>query len=227
MINQDKEFQADNLLVFIDIETTGLNRLKDKILEVGISVTDLQMNVLGTWSSLVISDEWRERLSGNQLVWDMHTKSGLIKEIDAIQDEAYQPDDLSPAVVAWKAYRWLKEEMGLIAGIQPSCGNSVHFDRDMLKEIMPVLDSFFTYRNIDISTVKELCRRYNRELFNGIKVQFKKEDVAHRVKEDIESSIRELRCYIENFLFAPGNKLEGLLESGDNQPVLPGMESLK
>lgn len=227
MINPDKEYQENNILVFVDIETTGLERSKDKILEVGLSVTDLQMNVLGTWSSLVVPEGWRARLAGNQYVWNMHTNSGLIKELDAMQADAHHPGNIEPPVVAWAAYKWLTEDMGLAAGILPSCGNSVHFDREMLRETMPVLDSFFNYRNIDISTVKELCRRYNRELYNSIKEQFNKDLTVHRVKEDIESSIRELKIYVDNFLFVPGNALDDYMELNEQQLVIPGMEALK
>lgn len=228
MINPDKEYQENNILVFIDIETTGLERSKDKVLEVGLSVTDLQMNVLGTWSSLVLPDGWRARLAGNEYVWNMHTNSGLIKELDAIQNEAHKPSEMEPPVVAWMAYRWLTEDMGLVPGVLPSCGNSVSFDREMLRETMITLDTFFHYRNIDISTVKELCRRYNRELYNSIKEQFNKDSTAHRVKEDIDSSIRELKIYVDNFLFVPGNALDQYMElRSDQQLVIPGMEALK
>lgn len=227
MINPDKEYQESNVLVFVDIETTGLERSKDKILEVGFSVTDLQMNVLGTWSSLVVPEGWRARLAGNEYVWNMHTNSGLIKELDAAQEGARHPGNMEPPVIAWMAYKWLTEDMGLLPGILPSCGNSVHFDREMLRETMITLDTFFNYRNIDISTVKELCRRYNRELYNSIKEQFNKDSTAHRVKEDIESSIRELKIYVDNFLFVPGNALDDYMELDQQQLVIPGMEALK
>ena len=211
-------------LVFCDIETTGLDERKDFILEVGLVVTDLQLNILGEWSSLVLNDDWRARLAGNQLVWDMHTKSGLIKELDQLQNSPHLPGDYDSAVVAFKAYTWLTKDMGLPENEIPCAGSSVHFDRDFLRNSrMIVLNSFFSHRNIDVSSLKELCRRYNRDLWEQISARTANITKNHRVLGDIYATMDELKIYIENFLFVPGNALE---DSISGQPVIPGLENV-
>lgn len=214
-----------NRLVFVDIETTGLEVNKgDLVLEVGLAVTDLEFNTLGTWSSLVYNDGWRPRLARNEFTWQMHTKSGLISDLDKLDIGPHRLGDLDPAVVALMGYKWLTEEMRLPDCALPSCGNSVHFDRDFLKGRMIVLNSFFTHRNIDVSTLKELCRRYHPELYKTISDEFNKDKAKHRVIPDIESSIAELKIYVDNFLFVPGNELEAKIDS--SQLILPGLETL-
>lgn len=220
------QLNEDEVLVFADIETTGLSPEKDYILEVGLVVTDLQLKVLGQWQSLVLNEGWRARLAGDQFVWDMHTKSGLIDDLDSIQDIPHLPGHNTPQVVAWAAYKWLTEDMGLPEGKIPCFGSSAHFDREHLRaQRMAVLDSFFSHRIVDVSGLKELCRRYNKELYESIKKQFSKDDAAHRALLDIFATINELKVYIENFLFVPGNELDTI--SLINHPVLPGLESLR
>lgn len=217
------KLNEDDVLVFADIETTGLDPEKDFVLEVGLAVTDLQLNYLGDWSSLVLNDDWRARCAGNEFVWDMHTKSGLIRELDNLQNGPHDPNNYEPAVVAFNAYKWLTEDMGLPDGRIPCAGSSVHFDRDFFKRTrLIVLDSFFSYRNIDVSSLKELCRRYNKGLWESISQQTSKTDAVHRALPDISSTVFELKTYLDNFLFIPGNLLEDTVTF--NQPVIPGLE---
>lgn len=212
-------------LVLVDLETTGLDEEKDFVCEVGLKVVNLQLEIQGEWSHLVISDGWRGRMAGNEIVWDMHTKSGLIKDLDTVTDGPHRPSDYEPAIVAWKAYQWLTVDMGLPEGKMPAMGSSVQFDRDFLHKHLIVLNSFFTYRNIDVSTLKELCMRYNPELYRNIKAKYSKEGAAHRVLPDIDATLAEFRDYRDNFLFIPGNALSAAIGDFDeDQPVLPGLE---
>lgn len=229
-LNVEKDFQEHNRLVFVDIETTGLEEDKDFILEVGLKVTDANLNVLGEWSSLVLNEgqSWRAKLAGNTFVWEMHMKSGLIKELDDLQNKVYRPGSFEPNVVAWAAYQWLENEMGLIPGIQPMVGSSVHFDRDFLFVHMITLHSFFSYREADVSGLKEWCKRFNPDVAEDVTKRFKKEDSKHRVLPDIDNTIAELKFYVDNFLFVPGNALDASLSGCcEDQLVIPGMESIK
>jgi len=91
---------------------------------------------------------------------------------------------------------------------------------------MIVLNSFFTYRNIDVSTLKELCMRFNPDLYAAIKVEFKKEDAKHRVLPDLDATLAEFRVYLDNFLFVPSNAITSNIGDFDeDQPALPGLES--
>ena len=217
------------LLVLVDIETTGLNDVfdDDVVLEVGLKVVDLQLNVIGEWSSLVDNEDWRAKVARNQFVFNMHTKSGLISAIDALYQGPRQPCEYAPQLVALRALQWLTIDMGLPSGKLPAMGSSVQFDRDFLHREMIVLDNFFTYRNIDVSTLKELCMRYNPDLYAAIKNDFKKEDAVHRVLPDLDATIAEFRTYRDNFLFIPGNSIAakiGDFDEDETQQILPGLE---
>ncbi len=213
--------------VFVDIETTGLDPKADFILEVGLKVTDERLNILGEWSSLIFNEDWRARIAGNNYVYQMHQKSGLIFDMDEALNDPRAHHELSPALVAYAgAYNWLTNTMGLAENAIPMAGNSVQFDREFLREHMPVLHAFFTYRNTDISTLKELSRRFNPELAAAVASRFKKEDAVHRVLPDIDSSIAELRFYMDEFLFVPGNAIDGTYEQIPGQEPLPGLGEL-
>ncbi len=212
-------------LVLIDLETTGLEEENDVVCEVGLKVVDLELNVIGQWHSLCLNDDWRVKMARKQVVWDMHTKSGLIADLDTLLDSPVRHSHFEPNQVAFRGWQWLVEDMGLPEGKLPMMGSSVQFDRDFTYKHLIVLNSFFTYRNIDVSTLKELCMRYNPELYRGIKAQFKKSEAKHRVLDDIDATLAEFRLYRDNFLFIPGGALGvGDFVEDENQPVLPGLE---
>jgi oligoribonuclease len=177
---------ADNL-IWIDLEMTGLKPDADSIIEIATVVTDKELTVLGEGPVLAIhqSDEVLSRMdSWNQR---QHGSSGLIARVRS-----------STVTVAQAQQRTLAFLAPLVnAGASPMCGNSICQDRRFLARWMPELERFFHYRNLDVSTLKELARRWAPGVCEG----FVKHG-AHLALADIQESIRELRHYRAR-LFAP------------------------
>jgi oligoribonuclease len=174
-------------LVWIDMEMTGLDPDKDRIIEVAAIVTDPNLNVLAEGPVFAIYQP-DEVLDGMD-AWNKgtHGRSGLIDRVKAstvteAQAEAEMIDFLSKYVPAGKS---------------PMCGNSICQDRRFMARHMPKLESFFHYRNLDVSTLKELCRRWKPELIAG----FKKHQL-HTALADIRESVEELQYYREHFIKA-------------------------
>lgn len=197
--------------VVVDMETTGLNVNSDLPLELGIGVFDDGLNELAMNSWLIRPDGWKEQLAKNQFVEDMHTKNGLISDIEALPEFYYEIDaegkqhqlDFHPAMVSYLAWRWLTEDCGLPAKEFPMTGSSIgSLDRPFMREHLPAAFGFFTYRSIDISSLKELCKRLNPKLYADLKAMPQSLDTnkEHRVRADVRSSVAELKFYIENFL---------------------------
>ena len=174
-------------LVWIDMEMTGLDPDKDRIIEVAAIVTDPNLNVLAEGPVFAIYQP-DEVLDGMD-AWNKgtHGRSGLIDRVKAstvteAQAEAEMIDFLSKYVPTGKS---------------PMCGNSICQDRRFMARHMPKLESFFHYRNLDVSTLKELCRRWKPELIAG----FKKHQL-HTALADIRESVEELQYYLEHFIKA-------------------------
>ncbi len=172
---------ADNLL-WIDLEMTGLDPLRDAILEIATIVTDGQLHVLAEGPVLAIRqtpevlsrmDEWNQ---------EQHGKSGLLVRVRA--------SACSEAQAEAETLRFIRAYVP--ASTSPMCGNSVCQDRRFLHRRMPALEGYFHYRNLDVSTVKELARRWAPAL-----KPFEK-DGRHRALDDIRASIAELRHYREH-----------------------------
>lgn len=216
------EKTSPNVLVWVDIETTGLDAEKDVPLELGIKVTDTNLKVLHEKAWLVFEPGWRERLLGaDSFVQEMHTKSNLKSELF---DYSLNAEETPAQFISSRAVYWLVEVLELPTGEYPLCGSSVHFDRKFLQKYFPALHSFFSYRNIDVSTVKELCKRlrpkiYEKNILNN--PRFDKANAKHRVLDDIDNSIEELKIYI-NHLFVPVVQ-PPKIEIFYGQQPLPGM----
>ncbi len=172
--------QDNNNLIWIDMEMTGLNPNTDCIIEVALVVTDAQLNTLAEAPVLVVSqpdsilegmDKWNQ---------STHSKSGLIDKVKA--------STLSEAEVEAQMLAFL--EPYIPAGISPMCGNSICQDRRFLARCMPRLEAYFHYRNLDVSTLKELAKRWKPEIAQGFNKQGKHEALA-----DIYDSIEELKYY--------------------------------
>ncbi|KAF1684722.1 oligoribonuclease [Pseudoxanthomonas broegbernensis] len=167
-------------LIWIDLEMTGLNTDRDSILEIATVVTDSQLQVLAEGPELAIAhplaalesmDEWNRSQHGRSGLW----QRVLDSEVGIAQAEA--------RTVAF-LQQWVP------AGASPMCGNSICQDRRFLHRLMPRLETYFHYRNLDVSTLKELARRWAPEVLAGVSKQ-----AAHTALSDVHDSIAELRHY--------------------------------
>lgn len=170
---------TDRKMVWVDIETTGLHPLLDSILEVGVVITNEQLDKLAQYSTLVKPPA---AFIMDDIVTQMHRTSGLFGELERVDAEPYYL-----AQHNLKRFLEANEATGL-----PMCGSSVHFDRQFLKHKMPVFEQCFHYRNIDVSTIKELFKLY--EVENKLPEPFAAK--RHRALSDIDDSIEELRWYL-------------------------------
>ena len=175
----------DNNLVWIDLEMTGLYPDRDRIIEIAVVVTDAQVSrrVEGPVFAIHQSDATLDAMDA----WNKgtHGKSGLIDRVRA--------STVDEAAAEAQVIEWLKQYVP--AGKSPMCGNSICQDRRFLANDMPALERFFHYRNLDVSTLKELARRWKPGVLDG----FKKAQ-AHTALADIHESIDELLHYRQHFL---------------------------
>ena len=172
-------------LVWIDMEMTGLDPDNDRIIEVAAVVTDPNLNVLAEGPVIAVhqSDATLDKMDA----WNKgtHGRSGLIDRVKASTiNEAQAEEQLIAFLRQW-----------VPSNKSPMCGNSICQDRRFMARGMPKLEAFFHYRNLDVSTLKELCRRWKPELASGFKKAQK-----HTALADIIESIEELRYYREHFI---------------------------
>ena len=177
--------QNESHLVWVDMEMSGLDPLSNRILEVAVVVTTSDLCLVAEAPVLVIHqtdahldamDDWNK---------GTHGRSGLI---DRVKASALTEEEAEGQLLAFLAEH-------VPAGKSPLCGNSVHQDRRFMNRYMPAFEAFFHYRNLDVSTIKELCRRWRPEVYKG----FVKKG-AHTALADVLESIEELRYYRSNFL---------------------------
>ncbi|MCA1247130.1 oligoribonuclease [Massilia sp. MS-15] len=172
-------------LVWLDMEMTGLDPDTDRIIEVAVVVTDADLNIIAEGPVFAIhqSDETLDKMDN----WNKgtHGKSGLIDRVKA--------STVTEAQAEQELIAFLKKYVP--ANKSPMCGNSICQDRRFMARGMPKLEAFFHYRNLDVSTLKELCRRWKPELASGFKKHQK-----HTALADIVESIEELRYYREHFI---------------------------
>ena len=169
-------------LVWIDCEMTGLDLSSDKLIEIAVLVTDSELNILGDGLDMVIHAEDADLNSMIDVVAEMHTRSGLIEEVRA------STVDLATAEAA--ALDYIRQHVKQ-AKTAPLAGNSIATDRGFIARDMPTLDTFLHYRMIDVSSIKELCRRWYPRIYYGQPSK----GLAHRALADIHESIRELKYY--------------------------------
>jgi oligoribonuclease len=177
--------QDANHLIWIDMEMTGLNPDTDRIIEVALVVTDGNLDVVAEAPVWVVHQD--DAVLDGMDSWNKgtHGKSGLIDKVKA--------SALTDAGVQETALAFLREHVP--AWISPMCGNSICQDRRFLARWMPELENWFHYRNLDVSTLKELCRRWKPELMKGIPKEGRHEALA-----DVYESIEELKYYRANFI---------------------------
>lgn len=180
----NKQKNSTNL-IWIDLEMTGLEPQTDRIIEIATVVTDYDLNILAEGPVIAIHqptvllnamDEWNTR---------QHGESGLVKRV---QDSRYSEKDAEQRTLDFLK-QWVPE------GASPICGNSIGQDRRFLVRYMPTLEQYFHYRYLDVSTLKELAKRWQPEILNG----FSKKS-THLAMDDVKDSIAELAYYREHFL---------------------------
>jgi oligoribonuclease len=182
-----------------DLETTGLNAKSDFILEAGFVLTDNELNIINQKSWLILNTGWESRLklSGDS-VREMHEKSGLIRDLREASESPMSASRHGITNVQSEIYTWLFNNG--VTGNLPLTGSTISFDRRFLMEHMPLVDNCFSYRSIDISSIKELCRRWNPRVYAAYTRMVKDEVKAHRSLPDIHASIKELEFYMNEFL---------------------------
>jgi oligoribonuclease len=185
-------------IIWCDIETTGLDPNTDIILEVGLRVTDWYGVEIDRVTMPVLNHGWRSILARDTDVWAMHQESGLIAELTDLQNGLLDHHFHGKSAVAAKLLYWLQKFDGLgpHRGLFPMAGNSIHFDRKFLLHHMPVVERWFSYRNLDISSIREACKIVNPSLHAKEPVNTKN----HRPQGDLDASITLWQHYIDNFL---------------------------
>lgn len=177
--------QDQNALVWLDMEMTGLDPDNDKVIELAVVVTNNQLEVVAESAVWVLyqpdavldaMDDWNKKT---------HAKSGLVGKVKASK--------LGEAEVEAQCLDFLKRHVP--AGKSPLCGNSICQDRRFMAHYMPKLEAYFHYRNLDVSTLKELCKRWQPEIAKGVK-----KGGRHEALADIYESIEELKYYRQHFL---------------------------
>lgn len=177
--------QNENRLVWLDMEMTGLDPEKERIIEVAVVVTEPDLTTVAEGPVLVIHqpdsvldamDNWNK---------GTHGRSGLIDKVKA--------STLDEVTAEAQLIAFLSQHVP--AGKSPLCGNTISQDRRFMFRYMPKLEAFFHYRNLDVSTLKELCRRWKPELIKGFEKKTRHEALA-----DVYESIDELKYYREHFI---------------------------
>lgn len=172
-------------LIWIDLEMTGLEPETDQILEIATVVTDKNLEILAEGPTLVIHQPNEVLESMNEWCIEHHGNSGLTQRVQ----------NSTTSLLEAQAATFAFMEQWVEPGVSPLCGNSIWQDRRFLIKYMPKVDGFCHYRNIDVSTLKELAARWQPELLKGIQKKG-----SHRALDDIIESIEELKYYRQHFM---------------------------
>ena len=177
--------QDQNNLVWLDMEMTGLTPDTDRIIEIAVVVTNSNLDTVAEGPVLVVHQS--DAVLNGMDNWNKstHAKSGLIDRVKA--------SPLDERAVELRMLDFLK--LHVPKGVSPMCGNSICQDRRFMAKWMPDLETWFHYRNLDVSTLKELCKRWKPELAKGMVKHGKHEALA-----DVYESVEELKYYREHFL---------------------------
>jgi oligoribonuclease len=178
------------MLAWMDLEMTGLDPAHNVIVEIATIVTDDELNIVSEGPDLVINATPEQLADMDEVVVRMHTTSGLLT---AIAESTVTVDQAAEATL-----EFLKAQIPA-AGTVPLCGNSIAMDRRFLRHYMPSIEQYFHYRTVDVSTVKELCKRWYRDLY----VARPQKATSHRALDDIRESVAELSYYRELIFRTP------------------------
>lgn len=176
--------KSDNL-IWIDLEMTGLDPQNDRILEIATIVTNADLNLIEEGPVMAIHQSDEVLASMNEWCVKTHAETGLTERVRQSKISISEAEQLT--------LDFLKKHVD--AGVSPMCGNTIGQDRRFIHRYMPELHEYFHYRNLDVSTLKELARRWKPELLE----QHKKKG-THLALEDIRESIEELQFYRQNFI---------------------------
>lgn len=176
---------ATDLMAWVDIETTGLKIKTDVVLEIGLVISNTDLDVL-TGESWLVAHAYDVRANVDPVVEEMHTKSGL-------WDDLLGTGGLSWDRVQKLGIEFLMEN-GIGQGVEPMCGSTPEFDRKFLERSFPDLEGYFHYRSINVSSLKELAKKWGYPVFPS------NPNKAHRPLQDLVNSIAELRFYRETML---------------------------
>ncbi len=182
--------RVQDKLVWIDCEMTGLELRSDKLIEIAALVTDSELNILGEGVDIVIHADDDALAAMPEVVQKMHAHSGLTEEVRAAT--------VTLAEAEQQVLAYIKNFVP-DAHTAPLCGNTISTDRGFIVRDMPALDAHLHYRMIDVSSVKELCRRWYPRIYFGQP----EKGLAHRALADITESIRELAYYRRTAFVAP------------------------
>lgn len=172
-------------LVWLDLEMTGLDPDRDRIIEIATIVTDANLNVLAEGPVFAVHQSDELLAAMDEWCTNQHGRSGLTQRVR----DSQVSEDQAQAETLQFLEQWVEP------GQSPMCGNSICQDRRFLYRYMPALESFFHYRNLDVSTLKELARRWKPQALEGFKKQ-----ATHLAMDDIRESIAELKHYRYNLL---------------------------
>jgi len=173
------------MLVWMDLEMTGLEPARHVIVEIATIITDDQLEIVAEGPDLVIHADEVQLSEMDDFVTDMHTKSGLLEQIRLSSTHLEEATQLT--------LDFIMEHVKKPRSV-PLCGNSIGTDRRFLDAYMPEIENFLHYRSIDVSTAKELARRWNPAVLKGVP----QKETSHRALDDIRESITELRHYKEH-----------------------------
>jgi oligoribonuclease len=174
------------MLAWIDLEMTGLDPARHTIVEIACLVTDDELTVLDEGPDLVVHASEAQLADMDDVVRAMHTRSGLLAAVEA--------SALSLADAGAETLAFLRKHIAQ-PGTVPLAGNSIGTDRRFLATMLPDIESFLHYRSVDVSTVKELCRRWRPEVYKAAPVK----KGGHRALQDIRESVAELDYYRSSF----------------------------
>lgn len=176
----------ENPIVWLDLEMTGLDFHLDKILEASCIITDHNLNIIAEAPNLIIHQSEDVLSSMNEWCIKKHHETGLT--------ELCRKSDITLEAAEKTLLKFLKQHVP--KGVCPLAGNTIYMDRIFIKEYMPQVENYLHYRIIDVSSIKELCKRWNPEIFSNAP----EKKLVHRSTDDIKESIEELKYY-RNFMF--------------------------